>query len=1223
MKSRSGNPRPTYRILVTLATALLVTLNMNAGIAAGSTPPQVAISQIPLTLVIPAHPQVMVIVGNSESMDGNVSGAIMVGSGAGTTVTDLNGSSSPLEYAVPSGFTPPLKAADSTGYAYYTVDGSGNTGINVSGTQYDNSDSRMNVTKASISKVLDTYAATTDFGLMDYDTSSVNEYTTWVYYMSDSGGFTATSFNSNNTPPSGDIGVLNPCGGNTGADAIGIDCNDISQTIAPGNSAHIGSGKYAFVTTTSDDPSVNDVLYANGLPSVFMAYNGPNPGSPYPPNFSLTDYETGSVSISYYDSAPNIGGFGTGPTNAGYVPYSPAVLYAQRGFGYGSSVSSDTGNLLVGISSAGTGNTSPTQTQLNTYLAQFTGYLKPETNDKSTSEIKSSAGQSPLAGPLKQTYEYYTGTGSYSSPPPSNNSCSVLRFVVLITDGLPTEDLAGNHWPPLGSAAASGYGVTASFKSDGSLDTTNDQALTDTIAELTALEQKGIKTYVVGVGAGVDPTTNPDAAKTMTAMAIAGGTGDYFAASSPSAVATQLDSILSKIEAQNLATTAAAVNSTGLHTGTDVYQAKYSSNDTYGDWTGDLLAFPIDANTGLVDTSISNAQWRFQTQLDSQAWNTAANPGVTHTRLIATCNPNSSGICANGSGIPFEWGTGSSAAISSTSTLGLELMTSSSDTLGEARLDYLRGDPSNYKMNGGTFRDRTHLLGDIVDSNPLYIGAPNGSFTDSAYATFKGTWASREPVIYVGANDGMLHAVDANTGYELFSYIPNGVFANLINLTKPTYNQSHQFFVDGSPTASDVQFSDGTWHTIVVGGLSGGGKSVYALDVTDPASITSEAKLASDVLWDFTDTNLGMTYSRPYIADTDNGFEVFFGSGYDNGGDDYLYILNAETGAVVQKIDLCTSVSPSPCSNSLPNGVSSPVVVNSGGAIGTSNDTVYVGDLQGNLFKISLPNVQTGANSYTVSLIFQARNSSGTDQPITTAPVVSLHPDFPTKTGLIVYFGTGQFLGTGDITNTDVQSFYAVWDDSPNSAYTRSNLVQQKITDASATICVTQPAPNPCVNTTETVRTVTGNTIDWSTNKGFYLDLGSAVNASDTGERVISDPRLVNGSIVFTTYIPSTNSCTGGGQAFLMDLNYKNLGTYPKPQLDLNGDTKLNNSDQINGNNPVGLSLGAVYASSPTVITASMGNVGAVKLIAKSTGQIQTVGEAPPPSSLLSWRQIQ
>src|SRR5579859_4432406 len=290
MNSRAIPSRRLRQTLWTLATALLLGLDMGAALSA--TPPQVAISQIPLTLVIPAHPQVLLVVGNSESMDGNVQGAIIVGSGAGTAVKDLTSSSSPILYAVPSGYTPPLVGPDSNGNAPLTVDGSNNTGTAVSGTLYDNSKSRLNLTKASITAVLNTYAATTDFALMDYKTGTPTVYTTWVYYMSDASGFT---FNTTATPPGGDIALPNPCFGANGGDETANDCGSISQFYSPGNSAHLASQNFINIATSSDNPAVNDVLYAgSSLPSVFLTYSGPNPATPYPPNYTLSNYEAGS-----------------------------------------------------------------------------------------------------------------------------------------------------------------------------------------------------------------------------------------------------------------------------------------------------------------------------------------------------------------------------------------------------------------------------------------------------------------------------------------------------------------------------------------------------------------------------------------------------------------------------------------------------------------------------------------------------------------------------------------------------------------------------------------------------------------------------------------------------------------------------------------------------------------------------------------------------------------
>lgn len=1189
-KLHSKHRRLLIKALVIACATVLTASVGSISLPAFAATPVVSISNIPLTLVAPAHPQVLLAIPNSQSVDGDLSGAIMTGSGAGSAVTNLLNSSSPLCYPVPAGFTPPLAPSSAScpaGEAPYTVDGSNRVGSSVSGTLYDNSASRLNVAKGAIQAILNTFVGDTDFGLLDYSTGAPSLFTTYVYQMSPQTGpfiFSAT----NTSPPAGYKYIANPCYGNgTGSGTVVTDCAKLETFY--GTSAVVND-QYLGIGYSSDDPDINDVLYAGGEAPVCVVYGTTSPATPYPPNRTLSQYNSGSITVSYPSSAGNLScATTTGPTNAGFVPYQPQTMYEQRGFGYDSSQSATTGNLLLSLQSAGN---NPTPSQIAAVIAKFTPYLAPETNNTGSTEIKALAVQSPMAGMLSKALAYF------ATNPPSSNGCPPQRYVIMITDGLPTEDLSGKSWPPLGSAAATGYGVTATFNGNGSLNTTNDQALTDTITKLAALKTAGVETYIIGVGAGVDPTLNPQAAATMTAMAFAGGTGNYYAATSPAQVALDMTTILSAIQAANMSTSSAAVNSTGLKAGAVAYQAQFTSADTpWQDWTGNLVAYPITA-TGTVNTTAP--MWSSQTQLDGQS---------PTSRIIATWDP------AANAGIPFEWCTSSCTAssIDSSTALGLDLMTSTTDTLGPERLAYLRGNKSNEQQNGGTFRNRSHILGDIVDSNPLYVGPPNGPYQSPSYISFELAQQSRAPVLYVGANDGMLHAFDPTTGDEKFAYIPNGVFSNLINLTKPTYNQNHQFFVDGSPTEGDVQFSDGSWHSVVVGGLNAGGNSIYALDVTNPAAITSEATLASDVLWEYSDSTgkLGLTYSQPFVALTNvsstyssTPFVVFFGSGYNNSdGNPYLYAVNAQTGALLTRINLCASVTPNPCISTLPNGLSSPVAVNSGGELALPDDTVYAGDLQGNLWKVNISNANPAL--WTVQLLFQARDSLGNPQPITVAPAVSLHPDFPRDTGTIVYFGTGQLLGVPDLSTTSTQTFYGVWDKPGlSSPLTRSNLVQQVLS-----------APTPGPSGTQ-VRTVTDNPINWSTQDGWYEDL------SISGERVVTDPRLENDAVVFTTYVPTTSSCAVGGASWLLAVNYKNGSSFPNPELDLNGDGELNASDQVDGQNPVGLYLGAVYSAAPTVISASLGSVQAVKLVSESSGAIKSVGQAGALGQRESWRQL-
>lgn len=1184
--------------------------------------PQVSISNIPMTLVQPTPPQVLLAVTNSQSMDGDLSGAIMTGSGA---VSGFSGPSSPQCYTVPSGFTPPKAAAGSNGCpageAPYTYVSSG-------GTQYDNGASRLNVAKQALTAVIKQYATSFDLGLMDYKTSGTSLYSTWVYYMSPPGGFTFTNNNQDPLPGGATQWITNPCYGSSDT----TDCSSIAKASGQ-NLAAITSDQYMSVAATSDQPDINDVLYAHNYPKIFEVYGGPNPSSPYPPNFTLSDYNNGTIYLSYNHRTPGYGGFGPGfgtsPTNAGYVPYSPQSMDARRGFGYYvTSVNAKQGKLLVPIKDAAANNMTASQ-----YEAQFSPYLKPETNKPSSTEIKALAYQSPIAGILKGAYHYYTGKNAPQSP----NGCTAKKYVVLVTDGLPTMDLDGKNWPPLGSAAAVGYDVHAEFNlvGGGTISTTasnfkaevlaghtlglvtsgtNDQAVIDAVKKLHKLANHSIKTYIVGMGAGVDPNKNPAAAATLKAMAIAGGTSNYFPGTSAAAVVQDMQAIFGQIQAANMSTASVAVNTGSINSNTLVFQARFTSKTSpYNGWTGNLLAFPVSVNNGnvAVNTAASNAQWQAATTLD------AALSGTGWSSFpFFTWNPTST------AGASFQWSGIDTAQQtdleqywgSLTSAQQTNFSNSQSD-YGKAVLDYLRGDTSQDQANDGMFRNRSSLLGDIVDSNPIYVGnppaydglsAPPGasSATQSlytqaatAYASFLNATASRTKAVYAGTNGGMLYGFDASSGTPLFGYVPVGVYHDLANLSKPDYNANHRFYVDGSPSVADVPFiSSGggtptvSWHTVLAGGLDAGGKGIYALDVTNPSSFAS-----ADVLWDITSntpgfSQLGLTYSQPQIAvmninDSNNvpvpTPVVIFGNGYNSASSmPYLYVVNAQTGTLIHTFNLCspsTGIEPSACNPNMPDGLSTPAVLSTQGD-GVA-DRAYAGDLQGNLWRFDMSSPDPA--NWTARVLFQARGPNDKRQPITTAPAVSRAP-YGTS-GYLVFFGTGQFLGTPDMTNTNTQSFYGVLDNGTNSSLpvggsngpfwvTRSQLVAQTLSQATYTGVDSQG------NTvTKTVRTATSNAVNYASKDGWYMDLPG------TGERVLSSPRVFGGEVVFTSNVPATNVCGGGIESWLMAVNFSTGGAFAAPMLDLNGDGQINAGDQVSGKNPVGVNLGIVYASAPVV----------------------------------------
>jgi type IV pilus assembly protein PilY1 len=1164
-----------------------------------ATAPTVPISQVPMTVEIPAHPQILLAVGNSQSMDGTLSGAILTGAGdVGTAYSALYNSSSPVNFTIPTAFTPPLNAGTS-GVAPYTV----TTGA----TQYDNSPSRLNVAKAGITSILNNYIADADFALMDYQTSALNSWMTWVYQMSPSGGF---QFTNTATPPVGDEVVPNPC---YGVNITPPFANNVSKDCAALNtfylSQNITAQQYMVVSASSDDPSVNDVFYgpAGQIDPVCVVYNGPHPLTPYPPNYSLGNYETGGVQEDYDSETGNYPcATATGPTNAGYVPYSYQVMYEQRGFGYyTSSETANSGQMLVTMTSAGQ---TPTPTTVATAIAKFTPYLAPETNSTSTGEMKAAATQSPVAGLLAGAYNYF------KTNPTTSNGCAASRYVVLVTDGLPTLDLSNHAWPPLGSAAAAatGYNVSALFNTSApyNLISTNDQALTDVMTEIAALQSlsPAVNVYIIGVGAGVNPIVNPTAASTLTAMAVAGGTNAYFPANSAGAVTADLQIIITKILAATQSTASAAVNSTGLNTNSVVYQSQFTTSDLYQDWTGNLYAFPINPTTGVVNTSPSAATWSAQTQLDGQTWNLG--------RLIATWDP------VAHAGTPFQWNTGTpTTGIAASTTLGQDLETFTPDTNGQDVLQFLRGSSAQELRNGGQFRNRTHKLGDIVSSDPLYIGPPSSNNQTASYVAFAQTYQNRQPMIYVGANDGMMHAFNATTGNEVFAYIPTGAYANLTLLVNPYYNAVHQFYVNGSPQASDVQFSDNSWHTVLVGTEAQGGGSVYALDVTNPAGITTESVLANDVLWDFTDPDMGLGFSTPALSNTADGWQVFVGNGYNSRNQKpFLYAINPQTGATTTKIDLCAAV-PTACNLSASNGLSSVIAVNSSGQLTQNSNLVYAGDLQGNLWRINISNSNPAL--WTVTVMFQARDSSNNIQPITTSPVATLNPRYPAVLGTMVYFVTGQLLGTPDLATTQVQTIYGIFD--PAAGYS---------TPLQRTSAALEDEPLSYASSNSAAYILTGSALTIPTQEGWYVDLnlpacGGCVPAqpAHTRERGVTDPRIESGgALVLTTYQPNSNVCVAGGNSFLYVMNYAG-GSFTSPQFDINNSGTITSADTATNSTgatvfPVGMGLGAVFAAAPTIRTANMATAGAVKLITRSDGTIQTVVEKGNSKSRTAWWEV-
>lgn len=484
--------------------------------------------------------------------------------------------------------------------------------------------------------------------------------------------------------------------------------------------------------------------------------------------------------------------------------------------------------------------------------------------------------------------------------------------------------------------------------------------------------------------------------------------------------------------------------------------------------------------------------------------------------------------------MPFQW-----ASLNSTQKGVLN----GSDSLGEDRLDYLRG--SRIK-EGSLFRTRgPDLMGDVVNSNVTDLAGPGPLYRGpnfAGHATYRAKNVNRPGVVYVGANDGKLHALSGTTGKELWAYIPGTVFENLPLLTAQSYK--HRYFVDSTAMVADTQTGDTSnpWRTMLVGGLGGGGKAYYALDITKQTPDSSgksfanmtEAELASIPMWEFTtaqDSDLGYTYNEPPVDAVTGAFKqiakvadasvatgvwrVVVSNGYGSPSDRaVLYFLNSETGVVANKL-IATA------SGSGDNGLSSPTPMDTDGD--GLVDTVYAGDLRGNMHKFQFSELASNGSDY----ILASAGKSGASwryigrvfsagRPITAAPVVT--KACPGNTGWQVMFGTGKLNEDPDFLTTTSQAFYSVLDNNASSSLTVSDSDLAVITPTQSTV------------TAGTVR-------NWST-PSLTNKKGWRINFTG-GERIISNPTIPpdSGSVLFGTAKPNADLCTPGSAGFLMSAN--------------------------------------------------------------------------------------
>ena len=610
------------------------------------------------------------------------------------------------------------------------------------------------------------------------------------------------------------------------------------------------------------------------------------------------------------------------------------------------------------------------------------------------------------------------------------------------------------------------------------------------------------------------------------------GRGAYFSAGNPDQLIKAIESIMENIKARTTSGAAVSINSEKLATDSILYQSSYNS----AIWTGNLKAFHLDSVTG----EPSSAIWESQAKLLDQDWDSG--------RRIITSDGTS--------GHPFRF-----------------------DDLNNTQKSYLGSDPATQEnvvefirgkeVAGLRIRPKIDgkvmKLGDLVHSTPTLV----------------------QNTVFVGGNDGMLHAFNAQTGEERFAFIPNSVYPHLADLADVNY--AHRFYVDLTPTVIlHATVNGNSDQNILVGGLGAGGKGYFALNITNADTIdagTAESDIASMFMWEYPasspDPDLGISLSKISIVKTHSTaypYVVIFGNGYNStNGHSVLYILDLSTGNIIKKLD--TQVGGD-------NGLSTPAVIDVDGDF--IADYVYAGDLQGNLWKFDISSSDPSEwdiafyDGTTPKPLFRAIG-----QPITARPDIMHHC---TNHGLMVVFGTGKFLAESDISDNSTQSVYGIWD------YSDADSLSEYVGSFDPNTATFTPAPEIASNNvelleqtiidTQTVngiqyRTFSDAQANWSTKNeadgihlpdpysanatnpahvGWYINLGGT---GFEGERLARDIIIRNGRAIIITLIPNNSPCSGGGRSVLYEVDACDGSRVYNPVFDVNRDQIIDENDTV------------------------------------------------------------
>ena len=659
------------------------------------------------------------------------------------------------------------------------------------------------------------------------------------------------------------------------------------------------------------------------------------------------------------------------------------------------------------------------------------------------------------------------------------------------------------------------------------------------------------------------------------------GGGYYFSAADSTALASMLSNALARVRS-GLGVAAAVATSRldPIAHDNQIFLASYRNVA----WDGELEARSIDPDTGQVSLT---AMWSAQTRLRSQA--------ESGNRTILTDSDAGEG----GNRLkPFTWEALSAderalfgnlcmpdARLSQCAKFSAAQLAAID---GEKLLAYLRGSSRDAGGVSVLFRERERVLGDIVNVQPLYVAAPPFHYADTGYLAFRASASSRQPMLYVAANDGMLHAFRASgveAGSEAWAYVPGLMLPELYRLADRNHPALHRYLLDASPVAGDIcpktppaTCAAGEWRSILVGGYGAGGRGYYALDITDPA--------APRALWQYTaadDADLGLSFGNPVIAKRADGtWVVALASGYNNvspgDGGGYLTVLEAATGRRLKKIatGAGSAVTPSGLAR-ISAWVDSP-----------SDNTaarIYGGDLLGNVWRFDIDNGSA-------VLLAQLGQSGGVGtQPVTARPELAVVRRGGATYPLVIV-GTGRYLGTSDLASTAQQSLYVLKDslqpEGLGQVRREGVLAQQVLTaqEGGGRGMTTQP-------------------VDWASGAGWYVDLDPG--GASPGERINVDMQVELGVLKAVGNVPSAAVCSRGGSSWLYALDLATGGAVP------------------------GAATAGVLASDRALLTGvntlKLAGGNTITLAADSAGRVGSYADPPVPAAArkvtrTNWREV-